>query len=344
MTSQPRLNAARVLRLLLIALLIALMLILLPAPHIFSLAEVVPLPIDESGGVPPYDWGYTDEGAYRDDSISVNIVNGRFEDSDWTAVSIQIKDPSQLRTLKAGRYGSTQEAPGATLSKRVSAVVAFGGDFFAFHNHGYIVRQGQFYRNKANGKFDVLVIDRKGDFHALLRPDKAAVEEFEKLHKDEVVNAFTFGPVLIKDGQPVPDMTQASTDKVLAQRIAICQTGPLSYLVVYCEGPNDENSKGMSIPQFTRLIATFPNVQTAYNLDGGSSATIVFKNEKINGPRKFRSRPIGDIIYFASAFVAPEPTASPEPSPEPVSSPEASQAPLEGRPAPLPDTQPESTP
>ncbi len=295
-------DRTRWLRILVIAILMALLMVLVPSGAIYSYAEITPLPIDEKGGIPPYDWGYTSDESYEDESISVNIEHGRFEDTNWTSVRIKIADPTQLRTLKAGKYGSAQEAQGAAMARRVKSVVAIGGDFFAFHNYGYIVRQAQFYRKNLTGKQDVLVIDDKGDFHLLLRPDKAAVEAFEKDNKEHIINAFTFGPALFQDGAPIEDMTTAKTDDVRAQRIAFCQTGPLSYRVVYCEGPNDDNSKGMDIPQFIRLIDTFDDVISAYNLDGGSSATIVFKDEKINGPQAQRSRSIGDIIYFASAY------------------------------------------
>ncbi|MGI6688895.1 MAG: phosphodiester glycosidase family protein [Christensenellales bacterium] len=300
----PQPGILRWLRIGLIALMIALLMVFLPSGTIYSFAEIVPLPIDETGGVPPYDWGYlTEEEGYEDESISVRIEHGRFEGTNWTAVHVKIAHPSQLRTLKAGRYGSNQELAGAVMARRVKSVVAIGGDFFAFHGHGYIVRQGKFHRNRPTGKHDVLVIDDQGDFHLLIRPTKQDIEAYEKENKEHIINAFTFGPALIDQGKIIEDMTWAKTDPVLAQRIAFCQTGPLSYLAVYCEGPNDEGSIGMGIPQFARLVASFPGVISAYNLDGGSSATIVFKDKKINGPRAHRSRPIGDIIFFASAFV-----------------------------------------
>ena len=99
------------------------------------------------------------------------------------------------------------------------------------------------------------------------------------------------------------DMPLGRSELVRAQRIALCQTGPLSYLVVYSEGPNDPDSSGLTILEFAQLVSSFPDVVTAYNLDGGSSATIVFQGQKINGPLSQRSRSIGDIIYFASAYV-----------------------------------------
>ena len=290
------------LRILVIAVLIALLLILVPSGAIHSYAELLTLPMDESGGVIPHDWAYTGNTAYVEPSLSVLIQQGRYLDTNWTSVNIKAVNPTQVRTLKAGPYGSTREAKGATLAARVNAVLAIGGDFFTYHNYGYIVRQGQFYRKKPTGKQDVLVIDDKGDLHVLLKADREMIEAFETAHRDGIVNAFTFGPALMDKGHPVPLAADTKSDIVKAQRIAICQTGELEYLVVYCEGPNDVNSKGLSILQFQELVASFPGVVTAYNLDGGSSATIVFQGEKINGPRSQRSRSIGDIIYFASVY------------------------------------------
>ena len=303
---QKTITPARLLRLLLIALLIALALVLLPAPGIFSYAEVITLPIDESGGVPPYAWGYEGDSAYTDPSISVRIERGRWTHTNWTAVHITLQNASQLRTLKAGPYGSTQEAQGAALAKRVQAVLAIGGDFFIYHNNGYIVRQGQFYRSRPTGGQDILVIDAAGNLHALLRPDQEALSAYEAAHPGDIINAFTFGPALVKDGARTPDEGLGRSELVRAQRIALCQTGELQYLVVYAEGPSDKDSKGFTIPEFKDLVASFEGVRTAYNLDGGSSATIVFQDKKINGPASQRSRSIGDIIYFASAFVEGE--------------------------------------
>ena len=59
--------------------------------------------------------------------------------------------------------------------------------------------------------------------------------------------------------------------------------------------------------QLDELIASFPDVITAYNLDGGSSTTMIFRKEnefwaKINGSSG-KKRQIRDIIYFADAWL-----------------------------------------
>ena len=89
--------------------------------------------------------------------------------------------------------------------------------------------------------------------------------------------------------------------------MAICQTGPLEYLMVTCEGPENKGSVGLTLDQFIDLISSMPDVKTAYNLDGGSSAAMVFrlggKNwRKINATSSPKVRPLKDIIYFVSAW------------------------------------------
>jgi hypothetical protein len=51
-------------------------------------------------------------------------------------------------------------------------------------------------------------------------------------------------------------------------------------------------------------------VRQAYNLDGGSSATLVFRKNgknwvKVNAPNNGKIRPLKDIIFFATAWEEP---------------------------------------
>ena len=52
---------------------------------------------------------------------------------------------------------------------------------------------------------------------------------------------------------------------------------------------------------FTDLSMVAQGCQSAYNLDGGSSSTVVLNNQKINALSTGKTRQISDIIYFASA-------------------------------------------
>ena len=84
--------------------------------------------------------------------------------------------------------------------------------------------------------------------------------------------------------------------------MCLAQIGPLEYLCICSEGPEDKGSVGLTLDQFCDLVSSFEGIQNAYNLDGGSSSTMVFRDQKINSPNNPKRRPLCDIIYFASAY------------------------------------------
>ena len=65
----------------------------------------------------------------------------------------------------------------------------------------------------------------------------------------------------------------------------------------------DKNSKGMTMDEFADLVASQEGVLQAYNLDGGASSSMLFRNQKVNCPNRSMRREIVDILYFASAWV-----------------------------------------
>ena len=115
-----------------------------------------------------------------------------------------------------------------------------------------------------------------------------------------MINSFSFGPALVVDGKVVEGgfLDDVAYDKP-AQRMVVAQSGPLSYVCVATEGPENPGSVGLTIPQMAEFMGTL-DVQSAYNLDGGSSSTMVLNNEKINALSTHKVRSICDILYFAT--------------------------------------------
>ena len=159
-------------------------------------------------------------------------------------------------------------------------------------------------RLRCDGHFDILMIDKAGDLHILEDAKDADIEAI----RDQAVNIFTFGPALVIDGVPKYGVRNGNIGShKAAQRMAICQTGPLEYLLITSEGPQNPGSAGLTVDQFVDLVSSMPDVKNAYNLDGGSSATLVFRMDgtswkKINALSNPKIRPLKDIIYFASAW------------------------------------------
>lgn len=299
-------------------LILSFLLVLLSVLPMSGFSEIVELPIEKNNElvIPPMESGYIyEEGnpdpiGYEDPSISVSIFRGRHNETNYVGAKIKIANATQIRAEMAGRFGSSSSTPAAKLGKHVSSVVAINGDNYASRtNVGWVTRQGKCYRHSCNGVWDVLVIDNEGDLHVLQNAQNADVEAYN----DTAVNVFTFGPGMVIDGVPQYGCGNGYMgEKKPAQRMALIQTGKLEYIVLTSEGPEDPGSVGLTLDELIDLIMSFDNVITAYNMDGGSASTLVFKNaksdySKINAPNNPKIRPCNDIVYFASAWQPEEP-------------------------------------
>lgn len=284
----------------LIVLMLLCLLVLVPSGTVIALGEVVELPLDAQKGMEPLPEGYLSSREYEDPSITVQIESGRLYETNYLVAHVKLANASQLRSTMAQSYYSPSTVFARTMAKRVNAVLAINGDFFSSRNGvGYVARQGKVYRTKCNGKYDVLIIDDKGDLHIIQNATNEMIEAFE----GTPINGYTFGPGLVIDGEKQTgfvDMDNAALKS--AQRMCLAQVGELEYLCICAEGPEDPGSVGLNLEQFSELVASFEGVQNAYNLDGGSSTNMVFQNKKINSPNNPKDRPLCDIIYFASAY------------------------------------------
>ena len=305
------------LRLIAILLMLACLLVLVPSGAIVAQAEILQYDLDAKKGVELQKDGYLSAWEYQDPSISVKIETGRIYDTNYMVAYVKLANATQMRSTMAGSYYSPSTASAITMAKRANAVFAINGDYFSARNGvGYTARMGKEYRNRCNGTYDVMVIDNMGDLHILKAPTKEDMEAFKaelEAQGRSVVNGYTFGPGLVINGERqtgFEDMDNAAHKS--AQRMCLAQIGPLEYLCIASEGPEDKGSVGLNLEQFSELVASFEGVQNAYNLDGGSSTTMVFQKldektgkrayDKVNSPNNPKRRHLNDIIYFASAY------------------------------------------
>lgn len=254
---------------------------------------------------------------YQDPTLEIHITEGHYLETGWMAARIRIAYPAQLRTYMAGgRYGKAQTEYVRVYAKRNNAVFAINDDWFMNRgNVGSVIRQGVSYRALCKGNYDILGIDDRGDFHVFQNATNEDIENFP----GRLVNTFTFGPGIVLDGE-AQEVTVNNDMGAFgkAQRMGIGQIGPLEYICVCCEGPEDPGSQGLTIQQFGELVASFGDVKTFYNLDGGSSSTMSFKGKnrrgeetffaKINARNNPKERVAGGCIYFISAWQTEEET------------------------------------
>lgn len=262
-----------------------------------SAFEPIPWDAAFSPNLPNPEGYLPDDGGYHDDSLDISIERFRAFDTNVMVVHIRLTDVSQFRTSLAAKFPRTQTVVVSTMAKKAHAVLAMNGDYFIFHDQGVVMRNGVTYRMDFRHHRDTLVVDKNGDFIILQDTTREMWDEV----KNDAIHAFCFGPALIVDGVPLTDVSEVHLDigkNKQAQRIAISQTGPLEYVIVACEGPENKGSKGMRLLEFVQ-VCTDLGLDNAFNFDGGSSATVVLDNRKINA-KGSKIRPVGDCIWFAT--------------------------------------------
>lgn len=288
-------------------LLTLLMALMLPVVHALAF-EPLPYEMAAAPYEPHQDCYLPDNGGYHDDSLDIRVETFRRNDTTVMAVYVTIADASQLRTGTCApnkpMSQSTQTAD--RIAKRYNAVLAINGDYFTYENSkkGVIVRNGEWLRTNYAWERQTLIIDANGDF-SIIPTTEEAFAAFE----GEIVHAFWFGPGLVVDGERISD--QAIEDLKMnlgkgkkTQRIVLAQMGPLSYLILTCEGPENPGSVGFTIAEMADLCLEMGCIN-AYNLDGGSSSSVALNYQKINALSSHKNRPVADIIYFCT-LVPPE--------------------------------------
>ena len=229
---------------------------------------------------------------YHDDTLDVQLHKFHVYNADVTVAFVQIADPDQLRTQQAKPYPSKTTARIDVIAKPVKSVFAVNADWFTYRSDGIVYRNGELLRDREIPEDDGLVIDTQGNLH-IVRP--MTREEYDKLDV-EIAQSFSFGPALVMNGE-VQDIGNRKV--TYRQRMAIGQIDELCYVFVCADGTNEDDGEGLNVPELAQLMYDL-GAHTAYNLDGGQSASMLMGNTKVNGQPK-TMRAIGDIIYFTTA-------------------------------------------
>lgn len=271
------------------------------------LASSLSLPWDLSPGPAPNPALYTESG-YEDETIRVRIETREEEGVIWRLAFVEIASPTQLRTATANRDNllSRKTASVSKMAEAARAVVAINGDYYMNDPREASVeyRMKQKIRHKAYREKDVLLIDSRGDFHIIRPEGRQTVARQNAILAEafsawDVVNAFTFGPALVADGQVQTINPRYSyTPNRKDPRSAIGQTGPLSYVLAVAEGRGD--SPGATMQELAGFMGRLGCLQ-AYNLDGGNSSQLVFGSTVYKGHPSASDRGLNDILYFATA-------------------------------------------
>ena len=235
---------------------------------------------------------------YNDGTMSVTITEERVGDTTVYVADVQLSSTDQLKTAFAdSTYGRNVTDTTSSIAASVGAVLAINGDFYGSQQAGYVIRNGVLYRSTAKNGAEDLVIYADGSF-AIIRESQITAQE---LLGDGAQNVLSFGPALIENGGIAVSVNEeVGRAKASNPRTAIAVIDELHYLFVVSDGRTSE-SEGLSLYELAAFLQS-KGVQTAYNLDGGGSSTMVFLGRVVNNPttsgRNTKERSVSDIVYI----------------------------------------------
>ena len=238
------------------------------------------------------------DDTYEDGNISVTLKEYRENDSTIYVADVQLSSSSYLKTaLAQGAYGRNVTQKTSEIAESVGAVLAINGDFYGAQEKGYVIRNGELYRDTALANQEDLVIYKDGSFGIINESSVTA----EDLISKGVVQTLSFGPALVQNGKITVSQNE-EVGKAMASnpRTAIGIIDENHYVFVVSDGRSSESS-GLSLYQLAEFMDSL-GVSTAYNLDGGGSSTMYFNGSVVNNPTtggsKTRERSVSDIVYI----------------------------------------------
>ena len=241
--------------------------------------------------------GGTVIGEYSDSNTSITLKQYRAYDSDIYVADVTVSDVSVLKTALANNtYGRNITDTTSNIAEENNAILAINGDYYGARQAGYVIRNGNLYRN-TSGDRDALVITKTGEFEFVSENETSA----EELLQSGAYQVLSFGPVLLEDGEiSVGENEEVGMAMASNPRTAIGYLGNNHYVFVVSDGRTSE-SAGLSLYELATFMKEL-GVTDAYNLDGGGSSTMVFKGEIINNPttngRSNQERSVSDIVYI----------------------------------------------
>lgn len=238
------------------------------------------------------------ENSYSDSNITITLTEYREYDTAIYVADIRVTDVQYLKAAFAkNSYGKNIKEKTSDMAQSHNAILAINGDYYGSRDKGYVLRNGQLYRDTAGSDREDLVIWSDGSFGIAYERLTSA----DSLLDTQAWQVFSFGPALVKNGYvSVDEDTEVGQATYSNPRTAIAIVDELHYLMVVSDGRTDR-SAGLTLYQLAHFLQS-KGATLAYNLDGGGSSTMYFNgrvvNEPVNHGSTVSERSISDIVYI----------------------------------------------
>ncbi len=260
-----------------------------PTQAVAEAPVVTAAPGDFSASFPTEDTGVGALYSYQGDALKIAIRMVQANDVTYYVADVYVKNISAFKTAFAKQqFGSGIHQEPLQMASANNAILALTGDYCNARNQGVVIRNGDLYRDSVNSDVCVLYADgvmetyREADFRVQDAIDRGAWQ------------AWSFGPALMENGQAITVFDSSIQRK--NPRNAIGYYAPGHYCFLTVDGRQDGYSIGMTLKELSAVFADL-GCQSAFNLDGGATAEMIFQGQLVNKPYH-GGRQSGDIIYF----------------------------------------------
>ena len=253
---------------------------------------------DQTGESPTSQQPDSTATSYQDENITITLTQYREYDTSIYVADITLSSPEYLQTaLAQNAYGRNVTEKTSEMAVENGAILAINGDYYGAQESGYVLRNGVLYRGIAERGQEDLVIYEDGSFEIITEDEVTAQELLDR----GAVQILSFGPALVTDSEVyVTAGEEVGKAKSSNPRTAIGVIDDLHYVFVVSDGRTDE-SEGLSLYQLAEFMSRL-GAETAYNLDGGGSSSMVFNGNVINNPttsgNRIKERSVSDIVYI----------------------------------------------
>lgn len=238
------------------------------------------------------------ENSYMSPNVSVTVetveqeLDGHFQR--WYVADIYIADIKCFATYaENGSFETYAATPALEIAELAGAIVSINGDYCnAQAQSGFFVRNGVAYQQDVPTRCDICVLYMDGSLETYA-PGEYTVEEIMERQPWQV---WKFGPELLdQNGQPLESFNTSSAIEAANPRAAIGYYEPGHYCFVVSEGRLRDGGYGLTMGELAQIFSDL-GCKSAYNLDGGDSACMVFQGEVCNV--RSGQRELGDILLI----------------------------------------------
>ena len=248
---------------------------------------------------------------YKNHQLNLYIEKKYLEeyDSNVYITHIFTNDFSLLKIGNGGESATdTKTYRAYEISDKYQAIYAQSGDTFLDSRNtdrGIVIRDGIIIRDKLT--YDIMAFFNDGSAEVYHKDDNITAQQLVDMG---VHTTLAFGPILVENREV---SVECAYDELAVRnpRSAIGYVEPGHYVMIVCDGRDDEVSKGLGMIQLAKLFED-EGCETAYNLDGGSTSTITFFGNYITRrtghhgvPEIYNHRMVAELIYIGTSQLSP---------------------------------------